>query len=179
MLINTDTVIKVLQVVAWIIFIGLSIETGALLFNFIYALFNPVVTKNLYFGLNLSELFAQHKFIYACVASFLVLISALKAYVFYLVIRVFMTLNLVKPFSLEVATIIERISYSVFRVGLLGLLAHQFFRGLTRKGIPVDTTVDLYWDEWGTFLMMAAILLVITHIFKKGMDLQVENDLTV
>lgn len=179
MLLNTDTVIKVLQVVAWIIFIGLCIETGALLFNVIYSLFNPGATKNLYLGINLSELYAQHPFIFACVASFLVVISALKAYVFYLVIRLFMTLNLVKPFSLEVANIIERISYGVFSVGFLGLLAHQFFRGLTRKGLPVDAMVEQYWDEWGTFLMMAAILLVITHIFKKGMDLQTENDLTV
>lgn len=176
---NTDTILKILQVIAWIIFIGLCIETGALLFNFVFSLFNPITSKNLYFGLNLADLYAQHKIIYALVFSFLVVISAFKAYIFYLVIKLFMTLNLVKPFSLEVANGLNKISYSVFIVGLLGLIAHQYYVGLVHKGLPVDSMVEEFWDEGAEFLMTSAILLVFSHIFRKGVELQTENDLTV
>lgn len=179
MSISTDTVLKVLQVVVWVIFIGLCIETGALLFNFVYSLFNPVATKNLYLGLNLAELFERHKFIYLSIFSFLLTISALKAFTFYVLIKLFTALNLVKPFSEQIAGRVKTISNIVLVTGLFSVMAHQFYRGLTRKGIPVDHLVEEFWNDSGTLLMMAAILMVISHIFKKGVELQMENDLTV
>ena len=57
---NKDFVLDVLNVVSWIIFIGLCIEAGALLFNFIFTLFRPVATHNVYKGLDLSELYKNH-----------------------------------------------------------------------------------------------------------------------
>ena len=46
---QTDNfVFKALHVIAWVIFIGLSIEAGALIFNFIFSLFKPEALQNLY-----------------------------------------------------------------------------------------------------------------------------------
>ena len=44
-----------LQLIAWIIFVGLCIEAGALLVNFIYSLFKPEIVHNLYQKLDLSQ----------------------------------------------------------------------------------------------------------------------------
>jgi hypothetical protein len=38
---KNDFILKVLNVVSWIVFVGLCIEAGALLFNFILTLFKP------------------------------------------------------------------------------------------------------------------------------------------
>jgi hypothetical protein len=39
--------------------------------------------------------------------------------------------------------------------------------------------VEKYWSDTAAFLMMAAILFIISQVFKKGIELQNENDLTV
>jgi hypothetical protein len=55
-----DFILKALNVVAWVIFIGLCVEAGALIFNFIFTLFKPIASNNIYKGLNLSELYQNH-----------------------------------------------------------------------------------------------------------------------
>ncbi len=41
-------IFKGLQIIAWIIFVGLSIEAGALLVNFVFSLYRPEFLHNLY-----------------------------------------------------------------------------------------------------------------------------------
>ena len=57
---KNDAILKVLHVVSWIAFIGLCIEAGALIFNFVYALFKPIASHNIYKGLDLSEMYTNH-----------------------------------------------------------------------------------------------------------------------
>jgi nanoRNase/pAp phosphatase (c-di-AMP/oligoRNAs hydrolase) len=175
---KTDFLIKGLKIVSWIIFIGLCIETGAFLFNYVFSLFKPIATQNLYKGLNLSQLYNQSKTSYTFLFSFLIIISVLKAYIFYIIIKLFQKLNFVKPFSNDISQLISKVSYCIFSVGLIGLIAHQYTKQLIQKGFNVNE-VENYWNDSGAFLMMAAIVFVIAHIFKKGMELQNENDLTV
>lgn len=37
-----------LYAIAWLIFVGLSIEAGALLVNFFFSIYNPEIIRNLY-----------------------------------------------------------------------------------------------------------------------------------
>ncbi|HOX76109.1 MAG TPA: hypothetical protein PLB27_15415, partial [Bacteroidales bacterium] len=92
-------VFQVLHVVAWIIFIGLSIEAGALLVNFVFSLFKPEVVSNLYEKLDLSQIYSLNKWVYFGLYSFILTISVLKAYLFYVVIELLMKLDIDKPFS--------------------------------------------------------------------------------
>lgn len=39
--------------------------------------------------------------------------------------------------------------------------------------------IEAYWADIASFLMMAAIVFVISQIFNKGLEIQNENDLTV
>ena len=61
---NSSFVFKFLQVVAWFIFVGLCIETGAFAVNFVYSLWNPVVLKNLYNKLDLSAMYEKSQFVF-------------------------------------------------------------------------------------------------------------------
>jgi len=175
---KTDLVIKFLQVISWIIFIGLSILAGTLLFNFVFVQFNPFGTKNLYMGLDLSELFQQDEVLFTILFGLAIGVTTLKAISFYHITRIFEKLTLVKPFSEAMYQLISKISSFILLTGILGALSHQFSKGLEKRGYEV-TAANQFWDDYSAFLMMAAVVFVIAQIFKKGLELQSENDLTV
>lgn len=175
---RTDFIINVLKIISWIIFIGFCIQAGALLFNYVYSLFRPIATKNLHLGLDLSEIYNQSKAFYTSLFSFIIALSILKAFVFYLVIKMLQKLNLVKPFSNEIYGLISKIGYYALSIGIIGLIADAYTKSLTHKGYNVNV-IERYWSDNQAYLMMAAIIFVIAIIFKKGIELQNENDLTV
>jgi len=175
---RNDFIWKALNVISWVVFVGFCIQTGALIFNYIFSLFRPVATQNLHLNLNLSAIYGQSLTLYSLLFSFIIALSALKAYVFYLVVRIFMKLNLVKPFSDEVEKLISNISYYAFSIGLIGFIAHQYAKRLLQRGYDIGV-IERYWNDNGAYLMMAAILFIIAQIFKKGIEIQNENDLTV
>ena len=175
---NNDVILKVLHVLSWIVFIGLCIEAGALIFNFIFTLFKPIASHNIYKGLNLSEMYEKQFPHFIGVMSFVVVLALLKAYLFYLVVNIFQKLNLVKPFNIEIAKLIEKISFEAVTIAILTVIAQQYTMRLVDNGYEVSD-VDNYWNDTAAFMMMAAILFVISQVFKKGIELQEENDLTV
>lgn len=57
-------IFNALRIVAWIIFVGLSIEAGGLIVNFVFAVFNPAFVPNLYQKLDLSEMYRHSKLVF-------------------------------------------------------------------------------------------------------------------
>ncbi len=169
---------KGIQVICWLIFFGYCIQTGALIFNYVFSLFKPIATHNLHLGLDLSELYLKSKPIYTLVFALIVAVSALKAYLFFVVLKLFKTLNLTKPFSENVSGIITKITYYTLSIGIISIIAQEVVSQLSDKGYNVGI-VERYWSDGGAYLLMTAILFAIAFIFKKGIELQNENDLTV
>ena len=175
---RNDFIIKGLHIVAWIIFVGLSIEAGGLIVNFIFSLFKPEFVQNLYQKLVLSELYNRSKLAYFGMYSFILVISMLKATLFYVVIRLMSKLNLSKPFSSYVADLITKISYYTLSIGLISNLARQIAENLQQSGFEVDM-LNQFWADSQAYILMAAVIYVIATIFSRGVEIQNENDLTV
>jgi hypothetical protein len=167
-----------LRVVAWIIFVGLCIEAGGLLVNFIFSLYNPEFVSRLYQKLDLSDLYERSKWAFFSMYSFALAISILKAVLFYAVIRLVTEIDLAKPFSRFVARQILQISYYTLSIGLLSLLARQTAKNLQHRGYAVGA-LHQFWADSQAFILMAAVIYVIAIIFSKGVEIQNENDLTV
>lgn len=167
-----------LYIVAWLIFVGLSIEAGGLIVNFFFSLFNPEFVQNLYQKLDLTEMYKDSKLAFFGIYSFILTISILKACLFYIVIRLMHKMNLLKPFSTFVAIQIEQISYYTLSIGLLSYIARQLAINLKHHGFVVDN-LDQFWSDSQAFILMGAVIYIIATIFKKGVDIQNENDLTV
>jgi len=110
--------------------------------------------------------------------SFVLSLAILKAYLFYFVVEIFTKLNLGNPFNTEIAKLIEKIGFEAFVISIISIVAHQYTKGLIQDGFDVDT-IESYWNDSSAFMMMAAILFIISQIFKKGIEIQNENDLTV
>jgi hypothetical protein len=175
---NSNFVFKFLSVVAWVIFVGLCIEAGALIVNFVYSLFKPEIVAYLYEKLDLSDMYARSKWAYFGMYSFIMVISVLKAIMFYIVIRLLMKLDLSKPFSSFVSEQISLISYFTFSIGMLSFIARQTAKNLLHRGYEIDQ-LDRFWVDSQAFILMAAVIYVIATIFKKGIELQNDQDLTV
>ncbi len=54
---TNNFVFKALHIVAWLIFVGLCIEAGGLIVNFIFSLYKPEFIPNLYQKLDLTEMY--------------------------------------------------------------------------------------------------------------------------
>ncbi|MCU0402718.1 MAG: DUF2975 domain-containing protein [Algoriphagus sp.] len=175
---STDLVIKFLHVISWIIFIALCYQAGALVFNYAFMQFRVFPPENQYLILDLSQLFVQDEFLFGLLFTIAIGITALKAYTFYLITQIFAYLNLHKPFSREIASLISKISYYIFVVGIVGAIASGIHQDLANQGYPVQNAME-YWDDYSAFLMMSAVVFVIAQVFKKGLEIQAENDLTV
>lgn len=167
-----------LHIIAWLIFVGLSIEAGALIVNFIFSIFNPDVVKNLYQKLDLSAMYETNQWIFFSMFSFILFIAILKAYMFYVVINLLNKFNLEKPFSSFVSEQIKKISYFTLSIGLLSYVARQTTKQLPHYGYSIDG-LNQFWADSQAYILMAAVIYVIAAIFAKGVELQKENDLTI
>ena len=163
---------------AWLIFVGLSIEAGGLVVNFLFSLYKPEFVGNLYQKLDLSHMYKENRLAFFGVYSFILPISILKACLFYIVIRLMHKMNLAKPFDAFVARQISIISYYTLSIGLLSYLARQFAKNLTHHGFVTDN-LNQFWADSQAFILMGAVIYIIATIFEKGVAIQKENDLTV
>lgn len=167
-----------LYVIAWIIFVGLSIEAGGLIVNFFFHLYNPEMIKNLYQKLDLITMYQNNRLGFFSIYSFILIISVLKAVLFYTVINLMHKMNLEKPFSVFVAKQISQLSYYTLSIGLLSYIARQFVKNLDYHGF-VSGNLNQFWADSDAFILMGAVIYIIAQIFKRGVELQEENDLTV
>jgi hypothetical protein len=157
---KSDFTFKLLNVLAWCIFIGLCIKAGAFIFNTLFVLFyNPsgatIFYQNQGTAINLSSLYNYSQSIFVTVTSLMIIIAILKAILFYLIVNLFhkKKLNLSNPFNEFVG--IEKLKVAIPPIQIFGFNAAV---------------------EW---LFMGLILLIFAKIFNKGIELQLENDLTV
>lgn len=175
---TNNYIFKGLHIIAWIIFIGLCIEAGGLFVNFFFSLFKPEVLDNLYQKLNLIELYVNSKWAFFGIYSFIISISFLKAYLFYIVIKLMHKMDLSNPFSPFISNQITKISYYTIAIGLLSYVARETATALLKHGI-FSTNLSQFWVDSEAFIMMGAVIYIIATIFKKGVEIQSENQLTI
>ena len=175
---TNNIVFKALHIVAWILFVGLCIEAGGLIVNLIFSLYKPEFIQNLYQKLDLSEMYERSKWAFFSMYSFILVIAIMKALLFYVVIRLVSKIDLSKPFNYFVSRQISQISYYTFSIGILSYIAHQSAQNLMHRGFVTDN-LKQFWADSQAYILMSAVIYVIAIIFKKGMEIQNEKDLTV
>lgn len=167
-----------LHVIAWIIFVGLCIEAGGLIVNFVFSITKPEFLGNLYQKLNIRTLYEQNQWVFYGLYGFILSIAMLKAHLFYIVIRLLNKLNLEAPFDTYVAKRITDLSYYTFSIGVISLIGRETARNLMHHGYEIEK-LNHFWSDSQAFILMAAVIYVIATIFSRGVELQNENDLTV
>jgi hypothetical protein len=171
---KTGQILMAMKILAWVAFVGFMIEAGAILFSYFVSCINPEGAKNLYNGMNLYALRKADFWHYTLHVTFMIVVSVLKSFVWLKVIKMVSELNLANPFKLEIANILEEISYVLFGIWLFALL------NSVHSVLLLKITGENYGSVFsGDFLFAAGLVFIIAHIFKKGVEIQSENELTV
>jgi hypothetical protein len=174
MKIKTEKILLVMNVLAWITVIGFLIKAGAILISYAVSIGNPEGAKNLYMGMNLYELKQYSFWHYTSTVSFAVAILILEAYIAFLVTSLLSKIKMANPFTIEVVRIMEKISHYILGTWIVVMLYNAHTSWLLKR-IP---GVQLNYIS-GDFIFLAGIVFIFSQIFKKGVEIQSENELTV
>ena len=181
--ITTNPILKVLQILSWIIFIGLCIEAGGIIVSTFLTLFiNPLAVENSWGGsAYLSSLYRVSPEHYVVISITMIIVSVMKAIMFYLIVKLFVDnkLNFSQPFSMELKRFISNLSYLALGIGLFCQSGFKYSVWLTTKGFKTADLQSLHLEGGDVWLFMSVILFVIAQIIKKGIEIQKENDLTI
>lgn len=172
---KTKQIFKAMNVISWIVFIGYCIKTGAIALVSITSFFgNEKVTENLYMGIDLSGLYSFNFYHYTAVVLLLIVIASLKAYIFYVLITIFKIIDFNKPFKTLVVNKIFKISKAALVVGIIGVFCNSYLTWLRHK-------VFLSQIETNTsaFIFMAGVVFIVATLFKRAIEIQSENELTI
>ncbi len=179
---NSKLIYLVLSVLSWIIFIGLCIEAGAIIFNLVYTLIvNNAGTSHLYKKIDLTALFQFDKGFYIVIVSIMCIVAVLKTIIFYLIIKIQSDkkISLEKPFTEDVAKFIITSSIFTLFIGFFCNMGANYTDRFIKQGIKMPDIEALQFTGAGVWVFMAVTLFLIAQIIKKGIEIQSENELTV
>jgi hypothetical protein len=182
MAIKRDYLFILLNVVSWIIFVGLSIDSGGFVSNTIYTLFfNSNGAAKFWNFLNLSELYTYNQSYFVSVTVLMCIVSVLKAIMFYLIVVLLYNkkINLSNPFNEIFGSSIFNIAYLSLGIGLFSSWGNKIVENIISQGIAMPSIQQLKLEGADIWIFMGITFLVFGKIFKKGIELQTENDLTV
>jgi hypothetical protein len=180
--ISTTQMLKILYVLSWIIFIGVCIEAGGILFNAFFTLvLNPAGARNFWMEVDLSSLYEFDRGHFFAETMLISIPAVMKAVIFYLIVKILhdKKLNLSQPFNHEVRRFISNISYLSLGIGLCSYYGVNYTEWLVNKGVNMPDIQHLRLGGADVWLFMGVILLIIAQIFKRGIEIQEENELTV
>jgi hypothetical protein len=176
--ISTRQILKILYVLSWIIFIGVCIEAGGFIFN---AFFTLVLNHSNAGYFNLSALYDFDPGHYFAELMLIIIVAVMRACMFYLIVKILgdKKLNMVQPFNKEVGRFIFRLSYLALGIGLFSYWGVKYTGWLVSLGVKMPDIEYLRLGGADVWLFMGVTLLVIAQIFKRGIEIQSENDLTI
>lgn len=172
---KTNQLLKSMKIIAWVIFIGSCINAGILLFSLLIShLMGSGATENSLLSLNLTELYTYKAKYYYAFVGWIVVLMAIKSYVFYVVIKLFAAFDEHYPFSKRTAKLISDIGCLCLMAAFVATFGSGGSKWLYKKGI-----VASYDWSANEYLFMAGIVFIISLFVKRGVEIQSENELTI
>jgi hypothetical protein len=179
---STKRILQLLLIVSWIIFVGLSIEAGGFLFNTIYSNFyQPLNANNFWNGVNLSSLYEYDRGFYAVFTGLVCIVAILKALMFYMIIKLLSKDEFLDqlPFNAWMKKLIQLISYISFGIALFSHWSIKYSKWFIQQGVQMPDLQELKLASGDVWLFLGIIMLIISQIINRGIELQKESDLTI
>ncbi len=171
---KTERILITMNVLAWLALVGLIVQLGAILISYGVSIPNPTGAQNLYLGMNLYVLRQADFWEYTGMVAFIAFFLIAKALIAWRVIKVLSQIKLENPFTANIAGRLEQISYFIFGMAVMTFPYSAYTEWLLKK---FPTLPQKYTS--GDFIFLAGIIFVLAQIFKKGIEIQSENELTV
>lgn len=182
MKITTTQVLRVLYILSWIIFVGVCFEAGGFLFNTFFSLaIKPIGARYFWPNIDLSGLYRWDRGYFVIETMLMISVAVLRSVIFYFIIKLLhdKKLDVYRPFNAAVARFVARISYLSIFTGILSWWGAKYAAFFVTKGVNMPDVQYLRLDGADVWLFMGVTLYVIAQIFKRGIEIQTENELTV
>ena len=177
MKIKTETILTVSKFLALIGGIWNSFLCGSQLVNLVASSINPEWAKHMYEVDQKLFSIREHSVGYYVWAMCLVIaVSALKALIWYIVFDLLSKLKLQTPFSMAVEKKLERIAYLFLGVWIVSVCFWKIYVNYLSRDTGIQLPIANSGDE---YLFLAGIIYIISQVFKRGIEIQEENSLTV
>jgi Protein of unknown function (DUF2975) len=178
---KTDYFFKTLHVVSWIIFVGVCLEAGVFIVSTLLTLFKPELVDKLWREVDLLALYQYNQSHFVSLTALMIIVALMRALMFYFIIEIFYNkqFSLEQPFNEAVKRFISNTAYLALGIGLFSAWGAKLATNLVAIGIKIPDIQQLRLGGADVWLFMGVTLLVIAQVFKKGIALQNENDLTV
>jgi hypothetical protein len=158
------------------------IEAGGFIFNAFYTLvINPVGANKFWEGTDLSSLYKYDHGYFFVETLLMSIVAVMRACIFYLIIKILhdKKLNMSQPFNREAGRFIFKVSYLSLGIGLFSLWGAKYAEWFIKQGVKMPDIQYLRLGGADVWLFMGVTLFVIAQIFKRGIEIQSENELTV
>ena len=173
---KTEKILEILKIVAWVTFIGTAVVALIQIIAFAISFISPDTAKLITgTNMNLTDLRINHVREYVFVVSFLVIIAILNVQVWQKVKDILTKINLTSPFSMEVALLLEDIGQLLISSWVVGYIGDNYIHWLSKRIDGVSGGLEISFQ----YLFCAGIVYIISQIFKRGVELQEESELTV
>ena len=174
---RTKTILTISKFLAFLGGIKYSIDCGGQLTHFVASFINTEWAKRTYqVDLTIFSI-REHSIPYYVYAMCLIIAaSALKAIVWFVVFFLLAKLKLQNPFSTEVQKKLEGIAYLLLAVWLVSNVFWKIYVYYLSKDTGIQLPTSNIGDE---YIFIAGIVYIISQVFKRGIEIQSENELTV
>ena len=174
---KTETILTISKFLALLGGVGYSILWGGQLVTLIASFINPEWAKHTYeVDMNLFSIRAHSTGFYANAMILTIAVSVLKATIWFVVFDLLSKLKLQNPFSMEVEKKLERIAYLLLGVWIVSSIFWKIYIHYLTEATGIQLPTNNNGDE---YLFMAGIIYIISQVFKRGIEIQEENNLTV
>ena len=174
---QTKTILAMSKFLALMGGIWYSILCGSQILTLVASFINSDWAKRTYeVDLNIFSIREHSSRFYVYAMCLTIAVSAIKALIWYVVFELLSKLKLQTPFSMEVEKKLERIAYLLLAVWIVRTIFWKIYIYYLLKATGIQLPINYSGDE---YLFIAGIIYIISQVFKRGIEIQEENDLTV
>lgn len=171
-----------LNVISWIIFVGLCIQAAGFITQTVATLMlTPTGSSKFWNEIDISVVYNFNESRYVTLASLIIIVTILKVILFYKISMLFhnKNLNLSKVFNETLRRFILIAAYLALGIGFFAAWGSSVVKNIKNEGVALADLTDLTIAGADVWFFMGIILLIIGYVFKKGIELQTENELTI
>lgn len=170
--------LTLLYIISWIIFIGVSIEAGSFITNAIFTLTGNGEKAE---QIGLENLYAFNPAYYVIIIVIMTIVAVMRAILFYLIIKLLhdKKFQMTQPFNSKTGRFIFNVSYLAAGIGISSFWGAKYVESFVKQGAQMPGIQTLRLGGADAWLFIGATLLVIAHLFKRGIEIQTENELTI
>ncbi len=180
--ITTQEKLKALYILSWIIFVGVCIEAGGIITNaFFTLLLNPVGARHFWQEVDLTSLYKYDPGYFFVETLLMSIVAVMRVAIFYQIVKTLhdKKLNLSQPFNRAIERCIFKIAYMSLLIGLFSWYGVKYAVWFVKQGVQMPDVQTLRLGGADVWLFMGVILYIVAQIFKRGIEIQTENELTV